>query len=42
MRIITWRIVLENPQSGEKSVFGNFKELAIYLQQVLEVRTKFQ
>ena len=32
-----WRIVLENIQSGEKSVFGNFKELATYLRQVLEV-----
>ena len=33
----SWRIVLENVQSGEKSGFGNFKELATYLRRVLEV-----
>ena len=33
----TWRIVLENVQSGEKSGFGNFKELATYLRQMLDV-----
>jgi hypothetical protein len=33
----TWRIVLENIQSGEISGFGDIKELATYLRQVLEI-----